>query len=137
MVAYAKQEAQKRPATMTEISAERWPQSQRGNPRAPQRCWESKGFLAQLYQVHARDGSQSFRLSISRVTLRVDGRWDDVIAWDELMQVKRECGYADIYAIEIYPRDADIVNVANMRHLWLLERPLDIGWFRDLEGEAA
>ena len=45
------------------------------------------------------------------------------------MQVKREIGFGDWYALEIFPRDGDIVNVANMRHLWMLATPLSIGWF--------
>lgn len=128
LVVHSRQEAQKRPARMTEIPFERWPPARRNDDCAPKTVWESKGFLAQLYISPAQDGSTSVRLSVCRVTLKTDGRWDEAIAWDELMEVKRQCGFAEVYAIEIYPRDRDIVNVANMRHLWLLERPLPIGW---------
>ena len=31
---------------------------------------------------------------------------------------RRGCGARD--AVEVYPADADVVNVANMRHLWLV-----------------
>lgn len=46
------------------------------------------------------------------------------------MQVKRLVGYADKCAIEIYPPDQDIVNVANMRHLWVVDMP-DFAWKKD------
>jgi hypothetical protein len=36
--------------------------------------------------------------------------------------------------VEIYPRDRDIVNIANMRHLWVMAEPLALGWFA-AEGE--
>jgi hypothetical protein len=31
-------------------------------------------------------------------------------------------------AVEVYPKDSDIVNVANMRHLWLVDDKTNIGW---------
>lgn len=37
-----------------------------------------------------------------------------------LAQVYEEAGYGDRDAFEAYPRQADVVNVANMRHLWVL-----------------
>ncbi len=59
------------------------------------------------------------RLSIRRA----DGR--EGVTWDELMAVKAEIGLAERWAVEVYPPDADVVNVANMRHLWLLDgRPI-------------
>ena len=57
-----------------------------------------------------------------------DGRWKDDITWDELQEIKRQAGYGNQMAVEIYPDDLDIVNVANMRHLWILDEPLPIGW---------
>ena len=59
------------------------------------------------------------------------GNWLDGISWDQLMALKRHIGYGELYAIEIFPRDTDIVNVANMRHLWILREPLSIGWFKN------
>lgn len=98
----------------------------------PPRCtaaWESSQYLAQLFDEDPHEGIDTRRLSISRVTLQKDGHWEQNLTWDELMEVKRQVGFADWWAVEIYPRDEDIVNVANMRHLWLLARPL-FGWFR-------
>lgn len=31
---------------------------------------------------------------------------------------------------EVFPAESDVVNVANMRHLWLLREPPPFGWRR-------
>ena len=65
-----------------------------------------------------------------RAAVSVEGDdWAVGISWDSLQDIKRRRGYGDKYAIEIYPREVDIVNVAAMRHLWVLPEPLNIGWF--------
>lgn len=89
-------------------------------------AWRSRNFLVQAF--YENDGF--IRLSVNRTTLGDNGRWLENIRWEELMQLKREAGFSDWYAIEIYPRDKDVVNVANMRHLWVMEKPLNIGWFK-------
>ncbi len=50
------------------------------------------------------------------------------MTWEELQEIKRQVGIGDFFAVEIFQRDKDIVNVANMRHLWVLPDPLDFGW---------
>lgn len=125
--AQARKLAAMRPETLTEIPRERWPKL---SYTAPLKAWESRKYLAQLYDVEQQDTLSTLRLSVCRVTLQADGRWEENLTWDELMQVKRDCGFGDWYAIEVHPRDMDIVNVASMRHLWLLPKPLSIGWFK-------
>jgi len=34
----------------------------------------------------------------------------------------------DADAIEIFPADMDVVNVANMRHLWVMAEPVEFAW---------
>jgi hypothetical protein len=118
-------EAKKRPVTLTEIPREMWPPTRTQQTHV----WHSQKFVVQMFDETPFLGVDTRRISVSRVTLKSDGRWDEDISWDELMQVKREIGFGDWYAVEIYPRDADIVNVANMRHLWMLAVPLNLGWF--------
>lgn len=136
MAAYARQVAGKRPTRLTEIPRERWPLCYREGPSAatlPMRAWESRKYLAQLFDAGAvpNPPTTMLRLSVSRVTLNNEGKWEEGLEWEELMQIKREIGYGDWYAVEVYPRDRDIVNVANMRHLWILAQPIGIGWFSD------
>lgn len=129
MARFAKSEAERRPVVLTEIPRARWPATQLANPRAPIHAWESRKYLAQMYNADPYMGIEARRLSVCRVTLKEDGRWEENLSWDELMQVKREIGYGHWYALEVYPRDSDIVNVANMRHLWMFAEPIRIGWF--------
>lgn len=110
----------KQPTALREVPREQWP-----NPAAQQlRVLRSRDFLVQEFAASA---PALVRLSVCRTTLHGD-RWQDGIAWDDLQRLKRECGYGDADAIEIYPADADVVNVANMRHLWVMAEPLECAW---------
>lgn len=89
-----------------------------GRDRPPIHVWKSQAFLVQ--QFHE---GEHVRLTISRTEIQNDGQWKDGITWDEINECKRQCGYADAWAIEIFPPTSHLVNVANMRHLWLVEQP--------------
>lgn len=52
----------------------------------------------------------------------------DGITWDELQALKRQCGFGDRFAVEVYPADLDVVNVGNLRHLWVLQGALPFAW---------
>lgn len=117
------QEASKRPEKLTEIPREEWG---RFTQSGLSQVWVSRKYLVQLFNEQTSNGIA--RLSICRTTLNSQGRWNDGLSWDELQAIKREVGYGNYYAVEVYPRDCDIVNVVNMRHLWICEFPLRIGW---------
>lgn len=127
----AKRELEKRtkarPLYLVEIPPEEWPTGP--HIQRPLRAWQSRSFMVQEHAEPDFAGRTVTRLSVNRVSLRSDGHWDEGITWEDLMRVKREAGYADSYAIEIYPRERDVQNVSNMRHLWVLSAPLPIGWF--------
>lgn len=108
------------PTTLCEVPRSQWP-----DPYAPQlRVLRSRNFLVQEF---AAPPPAVVRLSICRTSL-VGDRWQDGITWDDLQLLKRECGYSDVDAIEIFPSDHDIVNVANMRHLWVMSTPIAFAW---------
>src|SRR5574337_974504 len=94
--------------------------------------WINLEFLVQVFD----EGSGMRRLSVNRTLVKPGGGWREDITWEDLQAIKRQSGMGDRYAVEVYPRDVDVVNVANMRHLWVLPAPLGIGWFRRRE-EAA
>lgn len=75
----------------------------------------SRHFLVQV--VAEKDGA--IRLTVNRTDQDKNGEWIGDITWDELMQVKREAGFGSQMAVEFYPADADVVNVANLRHLFI------------------
>lgn len=92
----------------------------------PFEVWCSKTYLVQLYS----ENNDVVRVSINYVK-RTQGGWKQNITWDDIQQIKRDIGHGDTYAIEVYPRDLDVVNVSNMRHIWLLPEPLRVGWFKN------
>lgn len=93
----------------------------------PCKVWRSQRFLAQLFKEGPR-----YRLSVNRCDINSDGSWKGDITWDELMECKRQCGYGDYWAVEVYPPDEQVVNVANIRHLWLVEQPPEYAWKKNL-----
>jgi hypothetical protein len=77
----------------------------------------SRGFLVQVFGEDA----QMLRLSVNRTEWdERQNRFREDITWDDLQRLKAEAGYADRVAIEVFPPERLIVNVANMRHLWIL-----------------
>jgi hypothetical protein len=116
------------PDTLQPVPRNEWPSIVLVFNHSPRQMWASKTYIVLLFdEAH---GVQ--RLSINRTTRR-NGQWRDNITWGELQDIKRDVGFGGWYAVEVYPRDIDIVNVANMRHLWLLPVPLQVGWVNDGE----
>jgi len=101
----------------------------RGTPSNVLKVWRSRGFLVQLYAPEGPD--LPHRLSINRTELKENGAWAEGITWDDLMRLKREAGFGDLCAVEVFPPEGSIVNVANMRHLWLLDETPAYVWRRE------
>jgi hypothetical protein len=117
-------------ANLTEITGE--PVHLAGQLQTGQecfRCWISRSFFVQAFQ----EPRSTIRLTVNRCQSGFGkGRlFADGITWDELMDIKTQCGYGDRFAVEIYPEEKHAVNVSNMRHLWILSEPLLIGWQKD------
>jgi len=49
---------------------------------------------------------------------RVDGK--SGIAWEALQEIKNEYAGPEARAIEVYPRESDLFNEQNIRHLWVV-----------------
>lgn len=127
-VKYARREVEKRTVELSPLTrAEILKHYPGANP--PSQAWVSRRYMVQLFDEDPFQGIDTRRMSVNRVTLGPDGRWVDGLTWDELQALKAEIGFGDWYGLEIYPRARDLVNVANLRHLWLLAHPLDLGWF--------
>jgi hypothetical protein len=125
-----RKQSEAQPEQLTLVPYEQWPARRPGTMEFPIALWRSRHYLVQKYEASSPAADVvALRLSVNRVTMGADGRWVDGLSWEELMRCKRECGYGEWYAVEVYPRDRDIVNDANMRHLWLFSEPLPVGWF--------
>jgi len=85
------------------------------------RAWGSKKYLVQLYDESAKERGM-YRLSINRSQVKTSGRWADRITWDELQSIKKQVGFGDWWAYEAFPPESKVVNVSNIRHLWLFQQ---------------
>jgi hypothetical protein len=110
---------------MQEVPREEWPFFPAWET-IPMRVWRSKDYLAVLYKQRA-DGM--VRLTVNSVRRKPERKrtagtdWRDGITWDELQRVKNETLGPDVWCVEVYPAQDDVVDVANMRHLWPLDEP--------------
>lgn len=122
------------PERMTEIAREDWPQSavdaMRGSGILPERVWRSRDFFVTYFAL----AGKLPRLTVNRVQLGEDGRWRDGITWNDLQRIKSECGFGAVDAVEVYPANKDVVDKANMRHLWLVDAPF--AWRREAGGDV-
>lgn len=104
--------------------------------RKPVEVWRSRDFLVQLYV----DGEWT-RISVNRTHMPNGQDYADGITWDDLQRLKAEIGRGDQWAVEVFPADAEVVNDANMRHLWLLAEPPPFAWVAEppevLDGAVA
>lgn len=116
---YLEKENAKRPEHLVKLERAEWPvpKTEADEKKMPLEIWRSRCFLVQVFATPT-NGIE--RLSVNRTTLAPNGRWSDNISWDELQQIKKEVGRGEFDAVELYPPDDDVVNVANMRHLWVL-----------------
>lgn len=129
MASQMRKQAAAWPERLAAVPAAEWPPVRPQRPVRPLELWRSRHYLAQVFGERWLGDIEVRRMSVNRVTVGADAHWEENIPWEDLMRCKREAGYGDWYGVEVYPRDRDIVNMANMRHLWLLREPLAIGWF--------
>ena len=119
-----KRQNAKMPRELRLVPRKEWPLEHQRGPLS--RVWRSRDFLVQEY---AEMAPVLVRLSVLRTTLDPKaGRWVDGITWDELQAIKAECGYDQHDALEMYPPDSDVVNVANLRHLWVMRELQTFAW---------
>lgn len=120
------------PRQLVNVPEEMWPPAQgRTKPLAVMR---SRTHLVQVYA--AADPGVICRLSVCTTEVIKDGNWRDEVTWDELQEIKRQAGYGGNAAVEIYPPDGLLVNVANMRHVWVLKAVPAFMWGANGEGSS-
>lgn len=124
----AREENRRWTSQIVPVPREQWPEGIGAWFRElPLAVWRSRDYLAVLWQ---EPNKAARRLSINSAHLNERCIPRDGLTWDELQRVKRECGFGDYDAVEIYPADRDVVNAANMRHLWILDEPCEFTWRR-------
>lgn len=117
----------RRPLHLEGMPREDWPEGLADHPRAPFAVWRSRHYLVQFFKESAP--GVIGRLSILRTSV-VGDRWADGITWDDMQRLKAEAGFADAWAVEVFPADDEVVNVANIRHMWLIAEAPAYAWRR-------
>lgn len=108
---------------LVEIPEVEWPRTAPSD-RMPLRVWACRDFLVQEYSAPG-----AVRLSVVKTVFggfkKSEPVFADGISWDQLQWIKDQL-YPERMAVEIYPRSDRIVNVANCRHLWVLDVDLEL-----------
>jgi hypothetical protein len=100
------------PPVLAPVPKAEWPPYPPGTSAPPIEVWRSRDYIVQVYADPTMTVME--RISVQRA----DGK--DGLTWDDLMNVKRQIGRGDQPCVEYFPPDAQVVNVAKMRHLWVL-----------------
>ena len=114
----------KYPEHLIKLPKREWPNPAQADEIGLVEAWRSRHFLVQVYKATV----DAQRVTVNRTTIDGKGRWKDGITWDELQEIKRQIGRGDSFAVEIFPADDKIVNVGNLRHLWILPAALSFAW---------
>jgi len=109
---------------MAKIPISEWPLAVASMTKPPIMAFRSRDFFAAFYD----DPNGYLRMSVQRVVQFGDGNWKDGITWDEMQRVKAQCGFAESWMVEVYPPESEVVNVANIRHLFLLAEAPPYSW---------
>lgn len=114
------------------VHASQWPDRHPQEKSNRIAVWRSRHFLVQVFME-----TDAIRLSVNRTDVDGEGRWRDGITWDELQKIKCAVGYGPWMALEFYPPDEDVVNVANIRHLWIPKTTqIPAYWTKHFEARA-
>lgn len=131
-VADIEKENNRWPEELVNVTEYDWEGKDKNIARGLIEAWRSKGFYLFVYKNE--DGSE--RLEVHRTTPDLKRqRWKDGITWDELQGLKRQCGRGAKMAIEVYPSDNDIIDVGNLRHLWIVGDGLPFIWAKQKKPE--
>ena len=116
-----RQMVKQRTEKLEQIPKDQWPDDSSDTKECERLAvWISSGFLVQLLRDRTHNVS---RITVNRVAIDNQGRWRDGITWDELQHIKNEIGFSTDWLVEIFPPSDRVVNVANMRHLWIVPKP--------------
>ncbi len=122
------------PVTLKPVPRDQWPVPPFIEQSERLHVWRSRTFLVQLF----RETSGYQRLSVNRTEWdERTARWREGIGWDDLQRLKAEAGFSGHWAVEVFPARAAVVNVANMRHLFLLPEAPAYGWTTAVKALAA
>lgn len=117
-----------RPLHLVEVPRAEWTERMTLHAFAPTGSIAVQVFQSREFLLVVWDQAGTTRLSVMRTDFDIRTRHQRAdITWDDLQRLKSEAGFGDATAVEIYPPDKRVVNVANMRHLFIVDAP-DFMW---------
>lgn len=114
------------PLELKQVPSSEWDQSQiaAAFPESEGGSFVLEHWRSRHFQCTVWNQGSATRLSINRTDYDLNTRHPRAdITWDDLQRLKSEAGYGHLTAVEIYPPDKRVVNVANMRHLFIVDAP--------------
>lgn len=116
------------PDHLVPVGPEHWPDMTNSPIQTGSVCvgaYRSNAFVV----IEWQEPNGFTRLSVNRTDWdEREGRFRGDISWDDLQRLKSEAGYGDVPAAELYPPDRDVLNTANLRHLFLLPSAPPFMW---------
>jgi hypothetical protein len=96
------------------ISQEQWEEMLKW--RAETKCFVNDIYQVNVKEIKGEDGHYWMYLSIKRRDKK------PIHDWRALQRIKNELIGEEFEAIEIYPRESELVDEANQYHLWVMEK---------------
>jgi hypothetical protein len=89
------------------------------------RCWieNEKNLCVCSRLIRTKFGNVE-HVTITRGMGTSDGSGD--VSWSEKMQIKNELFGENRFAIEVYPKQKNLVDVCDVYHLWVFDKKIDM-----------
>ena len=87
------------------------------HPEDIKTIFRSKQYTVILWKQNRFDGKQRFSITRNEWSSK-ERRYVGNISWDEIMEIKRQMGLGEVECWEYYPKDSEVINEANMRHIF-------------------
>ena len=83
------------------------------------RCWTD-------FDSNIQVCSRLIRTKFGNVEHVTITKGDEEVTWSEKMQIKNELFGENRFAIEIFPKQKNLVDVCNVYHLWVFDKKLEM-----------
>lgn len=97
------------------------------------RCWMDfeRGYSVSSRMVYTKQFGNVEHVTISRIhedlnSFHVSTGGEAPIGWNEKMMIKNELFGEDRFAIEVYPKQKNLVDIADVYHLWVFDKKYDM-----------
>jgi hypothetical protein len=87
-------------------------------------AWRSRHHLV----VEYIEPTGFHRLTMQCAQVDAQGKWLQGLTWDTMMELKEQSGHGDKWGVECFPPIANVVNVSNLRHIFLLTEKPPYAW---------